>query len=133
MGDISDPPIRVVILHCRRYLQVFHLQVGNIIHGDLEVHGDGTDFLPAFGRCRVLQSDPRNNCVLDAPLELFDGPLCEVIGLLVFRLMTLNTLGDFESYVGCRARDREFHNHSSREMVCWECRFHFQSKLKLVL
>ena len=72
MSDISDPPIRVVIFDCRGYLQVLNLQVRNIVHGYFEVHGYGTDLLPALSGSRVLESDLGNKSVLNATLELLD-------------------------------------------------------------
>lgn len=133
LRDIADPSVGVVVLGGGGDLEVLDLQVGHIIHRDFEVHADGAHFFPALSSCWVLQGYFHNDGVLQTPLELLYRPLRQLLLLLVLSHLTLDSLGDLESYICGLSWYWEFADDLCSEVVRREVGSDFEGELEFVL
>ena len=56
MGEASHPSVRVVALVALDDLEVLHLQLRDVVHGDLEAHRDRAEIL-AHVLARILRDE----------------------------------------------------------------------------
>ena len=86
--------MRVVLLVIRRVrdFQILDGQPGDIIHGDLEIHGAGPDLFSALRGSGLAQSDFGDEGVLVPTLELLDCPLANLLLVLVLEALALDAL-----------------------------------------
>ena len=122
LRDVADPTMRVILLVPGRVrnLQVLHGQSRHIIHGNLKTHGHWSDLLPALGGRGFAKSDLRQKCMFMAALELFDGPLCDLLLRLVLKALSLHSFWQLICGVCSGAWNREANHDLSCEMILRE-------------
>ena len=114
-------------------LEILDLKPWHVIHWDLEVHWQRTDFFSALRSCRVLQCNLSNQIMLYTTLEFFYSPLSVLISRFVFVWLPLNTFRKFKGDVGCWSWHRELDNNLSSKMVLRKLCSDLNRKCELVL
>ena len=81
--------MRIVVLFACwiRNFEVLDSQSGDVVHGNLELHGAWTDFFAAFCSIGILKADLDRNLMLQVTLELTNGPDANLLLLFVLECL----------------------------------------------
>ena len=127
--------MRIVILFVSwvRDFEILDLESRDIIHWDFKVHRNWSDLFPALGGCRLAKRNLGDHIVLNASLELLNGPLSSLILVIKLIGLSLDALGKLECNTGGCARDWELKSYLRCEVVLRELGPNLDCELELIL
>ena len=134
LGDVADPAMRVILLipGWVRNLQVLYGQSRHIIHGNLETHGNWTDLFAALSCSSLAQSNLSQKRMFVAALELFDGPLSDLLLRLILEALSLDSFRQLIGSICSSAWNREANHDLSCEVILRELSSHLDSESESV-
>ena len=126
--------MRVVLLVVRwvRNFQVLNCQPRHIIHRNLEVHRDWSDFFPALLSRGLSKRYFSHQRVLVATLKLLNGPLSDLLLWLVLEGLALHSFRQLKGDSSGSSRHGEFDTNLCGEVILRELCPHLHCESQLV-